>query len=236
MLNQAIVISKIKYRDNDLIVKCYTLERGISSFLIRGAFKSKSTNSIAYYQSLSQLQIEVNYQPNKSLHYIKDVKLNYVYTSLHTNVLKSSIVMFLSEVLTSVLKEEEPNQLLFEYIKTALCWLDSENHYANFHLLFLLKLTKYLGFYPDASNQNEGVFNLEKGAFEVNKPNKFTISTTNNILIKQLLGMNFDAIDSIKLSAEQRQSFLNFLMVYYELHLGDFKKPKSLEVFNQVFK
>lgn len=55
------------------------------------------------------------------------------------------------------------------------------------------------------------------------------------MLLKQLLGINFDALNTIKLNSKQRQSFLNMILLYYELHLGDFKKPKSLTVFNQVF-
>lgn len=233
---KAIVLSKIKYRDNDLIISCYTQHRGLSSYLIRGAYKSKRSGTIAYYQLLSQLEIVENYKPNQSIHYIKEVKSSFVYTSLHTNVIKSSIVLFLSEVLANVLKEEEQNNLLFDYLETALQWLDAEVNYANFHLLFLLKLTKHLGFYPDTDYQGPGVFNLQSGYFEPNAQHIYAVSAENNTLLKQLLGMNFDALDTVKLQAQQRQSFLNMLMQYFELHLGYFRKPKSLQIFNQVFK
>ncbi|MFD2551338.1 DNA repair protein RecO [Bizionia sediminis] len=232
---KAIVLSKIKYRDNDLIISCYTQQRGLTSYLIRGAYKSKRSGTIAYYQLLSQLDIVENYKPNQSLHYIKEVKSAFVYSSLHTNVLKSSIVLFLSEVLTNVLKEEEQNTLLYDYLETALQWLDSETNYANFHLLFLLKLTKHLGFYPQESYQDTDVFNMESGFFENKGQHIYAISAANNKLLKQLLGMNFDALHIIKLQAHQRQSFLQMLMQYFELHLGYFRKPKSLQIFNQVF-
>ncbi|MCB0444822.1 MAG: DNA repair protein RecO, partial [Gelidibacter sp.] len=132
----AIVLSKIKYRDHDLIVKCYTKNRGVVSYLLKGVLKStKNTSKVAYYQPLSQLQIEETYNANQSLQYIKEVKLNVTYQSLHTNVLKSAIVMFLSEVLSSVLKEEEANPLLYDYLETTLQWLDHETEFSNFHLL-----------------------------------------------------------------------------------------------------
>ena len=233
---KAIVLSKIKYRDNDLIVNCYTQHRGLSSYLIRGAFKSKRSGSIAYYQLLSQIEIVETYKPNQSLHYIKEVKSSFIYNTLHTNIIKSSIVLFLSEVLANVLKEEEQNNLLFDDLETALQWLDSEPNYANFHLLFLLKLTKYLGFYPDTDHVETGVFNLQSGYFEPSKTHIYAVSAENNTLLKELLGMNFDALNTVKLQAEQRQAFLNMLMQYYELHLGYFRKPKSLQIFNQVFR
>ncbi len=233
---KALVLSKIKYRDNDLIVSCYTQHRGLTSYLIRGAYKNKRAGTVAYYQLLSQLEIVESYKPNQSLHYIKEVKSNFVYNTLHTHVIKSSIVLFLSEVLANVLKEEEQNILLFDYLETGLQWLDAEINYANFHLLFLLKLTKHLGFYPDTTGIEEGFFNLQSGYFEPDSKNLYAVSSENNALLKRLLGMNFDALSTVKLHAEQRQAFLNMLMQYFELHLGYFKKPQSLHIFNQIFK
>jgi DNA repair protein RecO (recombination protein O) len=231
-----IVLSKLKYRDNDLIVKCYTSQRGIVSYLLRGVLKSKKgASKTAYFQPLSQLQIEENYKANQSLQFFSDIKLNIVYKSLHSNVFKSSIVMFLSEVLSSVLKEEEKNENLYDYLETSLVWLDHEDDFVNFHLLFLLNLTKYLGFYPDASSIDNPFFNLSKGAFETDSHAVYTIQDENYIILKELLGINFDALNTVKLNSKQRQSFLNMLLLYYELHLGDFKKPKSLAVLNQVF-
>ena len=230
--NKAIVLSKIKYRDNDLIVKCYTENRGVVSYLVKSAFKKK--NTIAYYQLLTQLHIEENYRNNQTLHYITEVKLNNTYSTLHSNVLKSAVVLFLAEVLSSILKEEEENQALFEYIETALQWLDNENQFANFHILFLLKITKHLGFYPEQPKDNNSVFNLETGLFE-SEIYKFSLTETNNDILKQLLGMKFDALNVLKLNSKQRQSFLNDLLLYFELHLGNFRKPKSLLVLNQVF-
>jgi len=233
---KAIVLSKVKYRDNDLIVKCFTQHRGVVSYLLRGVLSSKKGSSkAAYYQLLSQLQIEENYRKNQSLQAIKEVRMDFSYTSLHTNVYKSSIVMFLAEVLSSVLKEEEENQQLYHYLETTFRWLDVEDEFSNFHLLFLLNLTKHLGFYPDVSDTNQKYFNLNNGLFEPHKQNIYSVSGENLANLKQLLGINFDALNTIKLNSKQRQSFLTMLLLYFELHLGSFKKPKSLLIFNQVF-
>lgn len=233
---KAIVLSKIRYRDHDVIVKCYTKNRGIVSYLLRGVLKSKKSNSkIAYYQPLSQLEIEENYRANQSLHYITDVKLSVPYHSMHSHILKSAIVMFLSEILTTTLKEEEGNSSLYEFLETTLQWLDHETEFANFHLLFLLELSKYLGFYPDTSQSAFPYFNLRSGSFELKPQTPYTISGENLILMKQLLGITFDGLNSLKLNSKQRQSFLNVLLFYFELHLSDFRKPKSLQVFNEVF-
>lgn len=232
----AIVLSKFKYRDNDLIVKCYTSQRGVVSYLLRGVLKSsKGSIKTAYFQPLSQLQIEEDFKANQSLQFIREVKLKMVYKSLHSNIPKGAIVMFLSEVLASVLKEEEHNESLYDYLETSLHLLDDEADFVNFHLLFLLNLTKHLGFFPDVSSMANPYFNLHTGAFESKPQNLYTVSGENLSVLKQLLGINFDALKAVKLNSKQRQSFLTMLLFYFELHLGDFKKPKSLAVFNQVF-
>lgn len=233
---KVIILSKIKYRDNDLIVKCFTAHRGIVSYIVRGVLKqSKGQSKVAYFQPLSQLQIEEDFRQNQSLQRIKDMRLDYSFGTLHTNLFKSAIAMFLSEVLTSVLKEEEENLALYNYLETTCRWLDTEDDFSNFHLLFLLQLTKYLGFYPDVSNMEGRNFNLSNGLFEDSIDHRYAVSGENLTILKSLLGINFDTLKNIKLNSKQRQSFLSMLLLYFELHLGNFKKPRSLDIFNQVF-
>ncbi|MDN3491765.1 DNA repair protein RecO [Winogradskyella bathintestinalis] len=234
--NNSIVLSKLKYRDYDLIVKCYTEQRGVVSYLLRGVLKSKKgLSKTVYYQALSQLQIEENYKLNQSLHFISEVKFNYIYKTLHSNIYKSAIVLFLSEILSNVLKEEEKNPDLFQFITVALQYLDNEDQFSNFHLLFLLKLTRYLGFQPENQNTGYDYFNLETGIFEASNHGIYSVSGENLTLLKLLLGINFDGLQAIKINSKQRQEFLNLLLYYFELHLGSFKTPKSLQVLNEVF-
>lgn len=235
--SQAIVLSKLKYKDFDLIVRCYTLHRGTVSYLVKGGLKntkSRASKSI-YFQPLSQLQIIENFREGRSLQYFKEVKSGYIYKSLHTNVYKSAIVLFLSEVLDSALKEEEQNLELYEFIENAFQYLDDESDFSNFHLLFLLKLTRYLGFQPEKPNKASNHFNLLKGYFETTSSDIYSISGKNLALLKSLLGINFDALNKLKLTSGERQDFLNMLLYYFELHLGNFKKPKSLKILSDVF-
>ena len=204
--NQGIVLSKLKYRDNDLIVKCYTKERGVVTYILRGVLKSKKGSSkTVYYQALSQLYFEENFKTNRSLQGIKEVKFSFIYHSVHSNIYKSSIALFLSEVLSNTLKEEEKNEALFNYLEIALQYLDSADQFSNFHLLFLLKLTRYLGFLPDSKNIDYPYFNMESGIFESINHGIYSISGENLTLLKRLLGTNFDALNGIKINAKQRR-------------------------------
>jgi len=233
---KAIVISQIKYGENDLIIKCYTETYGLISFLIKSAFstKKKIFNS-AYFQPLSQIQVVFNYTKNRNLYHIKEVSSNKLYSTLHTHIYKSTVVIFLSEILNSCIIEEEGNIAMYSYLETSLVWFDTISTATSFHLLFLLKLTKYLGFYPDKRNINFNYFNLEEGCFQAENAGKLSISGENLILLKQLLGTTFDALPTIKINAKERQSFLRVILRYFELHLANFNTPKSLKVLNQVF-
>lgn len=232
----AIVLSKLKYRDNDLIVKCYTQQYGLVSYIIRNVSNSKKGKTkAAYFQLLSQLQLIALHKNNRSLQEVKEIKLHYLYRNLQTHVIKSSITFFLAEILISSLKEEEPNNNLYTFLETTLQWLDTNNHYANFHLLFLLNLTKHLGFYPELPKDNQSCFNLTEGTFEHHKTSMYAISGDNLILLKRLLGTSFDELNTIKINSKQRQSFLKMMLLYFELHLEGFRKPQSMEIFNQVF-
>ncbi|RZN84673.1 MAG: DNA repair protein RecO [Winogradskyella sp.] len=233
-----IVLSKIKYKDYDIIVRAYTKHRGTVSYLIKGGLKSSKTNRAksVYFQPLMQLAVEENFKPNQSLHYLKDIKSNYIYKTLYSNVYKSAIVMFLSELMAMVLKEEEENADLFHFIETAFQYLDNEDNFANFHLLFLLRLSRYLGFQPDESKESTNFFNLRTGYFETQSEGHYSVSGKNLTLLKQLLGINFDAVSIIKINALERHSFLDMLLLYFELHLEGFKKPKSLKILSEVFR
>lgn len=233
---KAIVISKLKYRDNDLIVKCYTEHFGVQSYLLRGVLKSKKGKlRTAYFQLLSQLEIIVSYRQSRSLQSIRDVKPINFYQSIYSNVAKSAIAMFLAEVLSGILKEEEKNQSLYTYLETTFLWLDANDEISNFHLLFLINLTRYLGFYPELTNTHLDFFNLEDGKFQIQKTNPYCISGEKLTQFKELLGINFDALNSINISSKKRQELLNMILLYFELHLGSLKKPRSLQVLNQVF-
>ena len=233
---KAIVISKLRYRDHDLIVKCYTEHFGIQSYLLRGVLKSKKGRiKSAYFQLLSQLELIVNYRESRSLQSIRDVKMSSIYEDIHTNITKSAIVMFIAEILSGILKEEEKNSSLFKYLENTFLLLDKSDNVSNFHLLFLLNLTKFLGFYPELNNSNFKFFNLEEGKFQANKSNKFCISDETLNDLKQFLGTNFDELNSVAINAERRRELLNVILLYFELHLGNLKKPKSVQVLNQVF-
>jgi DNA repair protein RecO (recombination protein O) len=232
---KAIVLTSIKYGEADLIVKCLT-EEGVRSYLIRSIFRTRSKKlKIGYFQSLSQLEISAYHNKQGNLNKISEARASYLYQSLATNIYKQSIALFLAEVLAYALKEEEQNQVQFSFIESSLQWLDQNDTFANFHLVFMLQLTKYLGFYPDAENDGAAYFDLEEGTFWSSKPYRNFLSGKKLILFKSIIGIKFDDMVGLKWNSEARQIVLDILLEYYELHLPGFKKPRSLKVLKEVF-
>ena len=232
---KAIVLTSIKYGEADLIVKCLT-EQGVKSYLIKKIFRSKSKKiKIGYFQALSQLEITAYHNKQGNLNKMFEASVNYLYQTLATDIYKQSIALFLAEVLAYALKEEEENQLQFQYIEASLKWLDLHSSFANFHLIFLLDLTKYLGFYPDTSLMSANFFDLEEGNFSISQPFRSFLSGKKLILFKSLIGIKFDDMVELKWNSESRQTVLDILLEYYELHLPGFIKPRSLKVLKEVF-
>ena len=232
---KAIVLTSIKYSEADLIVKCLT-EEGVKSYLIRSIFRSRSKKlKIGYFQALSQLDITANHNKQGNLNKITEARVSYLYNSLATNIYKQSIALFLAEVLAHALKEEEKNQVQFRFIETSLQWLDQHDSFANFHLIFMFRLTKYLGFYPDVENHEAQYFDLEEGTFKSTKPYRNFLDGKKLILFKSIIGIKFDDMLGLKWNSESRQIVLDILLQYYEFHLPGFKTPRSLKVLKEVF-
>ncbi|MCL7752764.1 DNA repair protein RecO [Polaribacter sp. Z022] len=233
---KAIVLNSLKYSDTSLIVKCYTQEEGLKSYLIRGILNAKKGGlKIAYFQPLTQLNIIASHSNKGSLNSIKEVQVSNPYKTIYKDIVKQSVVMFLSEVLSFSIKEEEKNNGLFNYLETGLIWLDIHDKIANFHLLFLLNLTRFLGFYPDLSEKDKQGFDLLEGNFSDYTSQKNVISGNNFYQFKKLLGINFDAIEEVSFNKNERQVVLKIIIRYFELHLDGFKKPKSLQILETVF-
>lgn len=231
---KAIVLSALKYQEKSLIVKCLTQSDGLKSYFVPSAFSAKKSNQrIAYFQPLTILEIEATHKNKGTLEHFKEIRLATPYNSLNTDIVKNAILIFLSEVLHHSIKEEEKNESLFEFLESALIWLDSHDEIANFHLILLLEITKFLGFYPDDSEIDFPFFDIVDGNFSPFHGMN-AISENESILLKKLIQLKFDGNQKIFTSTE-RQVLLKILMDYYVNHLDGFKKPKSLEVLKEVF-
>ncbi|WP_428224072.1 DNA repair protein RecO [Flavobacterium sp.] len=231
---RAIVLSALRYQEKSLIVKCFTQSQGIVSYFVPSAFSSKKNSQrIAYFQPLSILEIEANHKNKGGLEYFKEVKIAVPYQTIPFDVVKGTIVLFLAEILHTIIREEEANDSLYIFFETSLTWLDTHDNIANFHLFFLIELSKFLGFYPDLNCINLPFFDLVEGNF-VSFPSSNTLDEIGTLLFKQFLVTKWHSND-IYISRDQRTLILNLIFKYYNCHIDGFIKPKSVEIFRTVF-
>jgi len=231
---KAIVLSSLKFQEKSLIVKCFTESDGLKSYFVQSAYSNKkASQKIAYFQPLNILEIVANHKNKGTLEHFKEIRLAHNYYSINTNIFKSTIVIFLSEILHHAIKEEEKNQNLFSFLETTLLWLDTHEEMANFHLILMLEVTKYLGFYPDITEVDFPFFDAKEGYFTPFQ-NLNSLTEHETFLFKKLIDLKLDSDQKI-FAASERQMLLKILLDFYTLHLEGFKKPKSLEVLKEVF-
>ena len=234
----AVNLGIIKYGDTSLIANCYTLEFGLQSYMLKGILsRGKKKTHRSLFEPLTLLELVASQNNQNKIGYMDEAKLAYVFTSIPYNLSKKALVLFLAEIIYQVTREEQgSNKLLFDYIKNKLIWLDTNHSLSLFHLKMMLDITKYIGFYPNISNSNKPYFDLETGCFTSIKPEKNFIENPLKKYFIQLLGINFDMIDKIRILKKDKIKLLNQVITYFELHLQQFKPPKSLEILNEVFK
>ena len=233
----AIVLRSRNYSDTSVILRCYSKQFGVVSIIARGVKKKKKNHVMGLFQPLSMVEI-VSYSKklDAELKSLKEIKSNFFYNSLHSDPIKLGVTMFLAEMLESTLQEEEPNELLFNFLETSFHYLDEIDDYANFHISFLIELTKHLGFFPRIDDNSKMYFDLEFGVFydfDKNTPYLFSGEIIENL--KKFLGTKFVKSSDVALSKQQRNNLLKLLMQYYSLHVSSFRVPKSLEVLKTLY-
>ena len=233
---KAIVLSSLKFGDSDLIVKCFTASSGLKSYLLKNILKSKKGKlKVSLFQPLTILEIIASHKNKGNLERIKEAKVNYSYRTLHTQIVKSSMTIFIAEILVTTINEEAEDIDLFNFIEESLLWLDKSVKISNFHILFLLKLSMYFGFYPDTDTLEKSYFNLMEGVFQDLNTDKYSEKSQRVANLKEFFGIDFDKSNEINLKKIERSDLLTLLLQYYQLHLHGFKNPKSLVVSNQIF-
>lgn len=233
---KAIVLSSIKYGDSSLIVKCYTEKSGIKSYMLRSVLKSKKGKlRPAYFQPLSQLDLVASHSNKGTLSSIKEARISYAYKTVYSDYVKQSIVFFIAEMLSNSIQEEEGNYALFSYLETSLKWFDLHSNVSNFHFVFLINLTRFLGFYPSTLSTGSSSFDMREGVFTDSPFVGRSLSGDDLILFKSVLGIKFDMIERLSFNIHSRQRLIEIIIDFYELHLVGFRKPKSIQVLKKLF-
>jgi DNA repair protein RecO (recombination protein O) len=215
---RGIVFRFVKYRDTSIIVTIFTELFGIQAYIVNGVRNKSSKSKIALYQPLTLLDMVVYYKENANIKRIKELHCLHQYQVLSTDIRKSSIAMFVNEILNKTVKEESKAEDLFDFLITSLMLLDDQKtSVENFHLIFLIKLSRFLGF--GAHNVSEVLAGR-------------MVDVEEEAMLRELLTASYT--DKITITNVQRRNVLNVLLKFYKDHIDSLGEIKSIQVLKEV--
>ncbi len=220
---RGVALSYIKYRETSIIAKIYTEVFGIQSYIVNGVRSKNGKIKIALFQPLTLLDLVVYYNKKKEINRISEIKNGFVFHSIPFSIKKTTIALFITELLSQTLKEEEENEQLYNFLNESIIAFDMmTGNYENFHLRFMLYLARYLGIKPETAQ-----IILHETGHSKSYNEEFT-EKLENIL-------NSDYGQPAKLNKADRNEFLTLLIHYYQMHFDSIKEIKSLQVLKEVF-
>ena len=188
---------------------------------------------------LSVLNLEVEHLPLRDIHRLKEAEIAFPLHDISMNITKVSLSFFLSEFLSHVLRETERNEILFDYLRNSIETLEvTEKGLGNFHLTFMIGLTRFLGIYPNMEHfSRDAYFDLLNGEFVATTPlHTHFLSKKQSVYLSYFQRINYGNMHLFRLSHSERNTIIDTLLVYYRLHVWDFPPLKSLEVLREIMR
>ena len=235
---QAIVLHAIKYGETRLIVDMFTKVFGRQAFIVSIPKTPKGKVKKQFFQPLTILEIETDIRPRQQLQKLHDVRLAAPFASIPFEPDKLAISLFVAEFLYYALRSEQRNELLYEYLENSIVWLDGQqSSFANFHLVFLLRLTRFLGFYPNLDDYKDGdYFDLHESVFMPMPPvHRDFLHPEEAQKVQLMMRMDLPTMHLFRMSHQERNRLLEVSLKYYRLHLPDFPEMKSIEVLQALY-
>ena len=235
---RGIVLRSVRFGESSLIVDVLTKSSGRVSFMVHIPKTSKGKIKKQYFQPMTLLDFEYDFRQRSNLQRIKDVRVSLTYSSIPIDPAKSCISLFLSEFIYYATRNEQENPTLFTYISTSLEWLDNAyEDFANFHLVFMMRLGKFLGFHPFLEDFTPGCFfDLRNGCFTLSMPlHTDFLNAADAGHLYNLMRMNFDTMKLFKLSHDDRNRITEIVLRYYKLHLPNMPELQSFDILREVF-
>jgi len=219
---RGIVINNIKYGETSIIIKIYTEDFGLQTYIENGVHNAKSKNKIALFQPLNLLEMVVYFKETGGIMRLSEIRPAIVLHSIPYQFKKTTIGLFLAEILYKTLKEESSNPEMFNFLFSSIQWLDNiVEHYENFHLQFLLKFARYLGFDPQSATD------LLDQIGRITSSSQLEYNALN-----ELIKNNYD--ENVIISTSIRRDILEKILQFYRFQIENFNEIKSLAILREI--
>lgn len=225
MTDVGYLLSYVRYGDYDVIVHCFTQKMGFQSYFLRGIYSAKNKKK-AYLAPLNEITFVTDEYCKSNIVNIKKIEQC---KSLCSNDIRiSSMIFFVAEFLSQVLKTEVKQENIYHAIKEFCNAVEREDFYA--HFIFLIKFLKIQGVAPLVNESK--YLEPETGSFEIMESHHLFNEEISSLWKNYILE---SGISNIKMKNELKRQFLDSVMLYCHYHFPDFKTPKSLEVLKMIF-
>ena len=234
---RAIVLRTLKYGESQIIIDLLTEELGRLSFIQHMGKTQKARVKKQLFQPLTLLDIAFDYRPKSQLQRMRDVRIAVPFTSIPLNASKLSISLFLAEFIYYCTRAEQENPLLYRYCEASISWLDgAQRNFANFHLVFMMRLSRFIGFYPNLNDYAEGYyFDLRAAAFVSQMPlHPDYLQPAEAARITTLMRMDYETMYLFRMSRQERNRITDCLVEYYRHHVPGFPELRSLAVLRET--
>ena len=236
---RAIVLNTLKYGESSMVAYLLTDTQGRQNYMVQGLGKAgaRKGGKGALFQPMFLLDILALDSTKTEIDRIKEVALARPLQTIPFDVRKSTVALFMAELLYKIVKEVEPHSPLFDYVWHSVEALDAlDEGVYNFHLWFLVGLSRYLGFYPAGDWSEGAVFDIEAGSFSLAAPRSgLYINTENTELLYRLMELEATELATLRLPRRQRTDFINSLLNYFGYHLDTIHRVESLRILSEIF-
>lgn len=235
---RGIVLHTLKYGDSSMVAYLLTDVYGRQNYMVQGVRSARGHGSkLALFQPMFAVEFEGLESSRMQLHRFREVYNGLILQSLPFDVRKSTIALFMAEVLYRLVKESEPNARLFDFVWGSVSALDAMTEgVANFHLWFLSNLSRFLGFSPGNSYLPGAWFDIREGAYTPVRPTHNSVLSCDDArILHEMLSCDVRALCEIGLNRHQRVAYLNALLVYYGYHLDAIHAVQSVRILQEVF-
>ena len=235
---RGIVLNSLKYGDSAMVVHLLTDALGRQSYMVQGVRSSRGRGSkLALFQPMFALEFEGLTSSRQQMHRFREVQSGIVLQRMPFDVRRSTIALFMAEVLYRLVKESEPDSQLFDFVWESIGALDSmEEGVANFHLWFLANLSRFLGFCPGNDYSADDWFDIREGLYTKTRPQHVSFMTQEcTRILRDMMECDVRCLAEIGLNRTQRVEFLNAVLVYFGYHLDAISAVQSVRILREVF-
>lgn len=235
---RGIVLNIVNYNDKYLLIRIYTEIGGLVTYMVSKT-KSKTTKvPRSVFSPLAVVELEAEHQPKREIQRIKEARPSLHYYSIPVDMGKASIVFFLSEFLYRVLRDTEDSRLVFDFLYQSVQILEmTDKGIANFHLVFMLKLTRFLGFYPNLEEYSpHAFFDMLNGEYVMGQPlHRHFLNRDDSEVLSRMARITYENMHHFAFNRRDRSIIIDRILEYYRLHLYDFPALKSFDVLRELF-